>query len=330
MLPLQTLRRTVSLSLWKSRYQLAKKSEVNLHPISEQVALSLKKFRPEWLAHHNPNDSELNLTIPPLESSGTKETLSVKVTYHVNSLSLIERTPEPYAHSRTKRMEFECLNSAHRRCVLLTEGNSPPWQQNYLGNIEGLVEQMLKEIERVTSSPPAPKPVAPKAPPPPPEPVDVSKLDIRVAKILSVAAAPNSEKLYVCQVDVGEEVPRQFCSGLRPFLPPERLLNRSVVAVCNLKPARLAGNDSAGMFLAATEGSQVDLINPPPGTTPGQPVTCPDYRGQPAEPSVLHKKKMLPAIIPDLQAREGVAYYRNSPLQVLGVSCTSTLSGAIS
>jgi methionine--tRNA ligase beta chain len=191
---------------------------------------------------------------------------------------------------------------------------------------------MLKEIEHVASSPPASKhvPQPPPPPPPAPEPVDVSKLDIRVAKILSVAPAPNSEKLYLCQVDVGEEVPRQFCTGLRPFLPPERLLNRFAIALCNLKLVRLAGNNSAGMLLAATEGNQVDLINPPPGTTAGQPVVCPDYRGPPAEPNVLHKRKMLPAIMPDLQARDGVAYYRNTPLQVLGVNCTSTLTGPIS
>lgn len=33
----------------------------------------------------------------------------------------------------------------------------------------------------------------------------------------------------------------QVCAGLRLFLTPEELKDKLVVAVCNLKPAKLAG-----------------------------------------------------------------------------------------
>lgn len=39
-------------------------------------------------------------------------------------------------------------------------------------------------------------------------PVDFSRLDVRVGKILSASKHPNADALYVETIDVGEEKPR--------------------------------------------------------------------------------------------------------------------------
>ena len=63
-----------------------------------------------------------------------------------------------------------------------------------------------------------------------------------MARVLSVdGSSIPSEKLYKLQLDVGGEETRQVVAGLKMFVPAEQLLNSLVVAVLNLKPAKLAG-----------------------------------------------------------------------------------------
>lgn len=64
--------------------------------------------------------------------------------------------------------------------------------------------------------------------------MDVSKLDIRVGKIVDVNVVEGSEKLYVEKIDVGEAEPRQICSGLRLFIPIERFF--SLTKQCTQSP----------------------------------------------------------------------------------------------
>ena len=94
---------------------------------------------------------------------------------------------------------------------------------------------------------------------------DVSKLDIRVGLIISAERHPEAEKLYVEQVDVGEEKPRTVVSGLVEFMPAEFLTNRRAVLLCNLKPAKMRGIESQAMVLAASDAAhtKVELLIPP-------------------------------------------------------------------
>lgn len=48
---------------------------------------------------------------------------------------------------------------------------------------------------------------------------DVSRLDIRVGKILACKKHENADSLYIEEIDVGEEAPRQVVSGLVKFVP---------------------------------------------------------------------------------------------------------------
>ena len=94
---------------------------------------------------------------------------------------------------------------------------------------------------------------------------------LKVANVLECEAVPKSEKLLKLMVDVGEESPRQLIAGIAKAYRPEELVGTQVVVVANLKPAKLIGNLSQGMVLAATdaEGSPILLRPHAPGAAPG-------------------------------------------------------------
>jgi tRNA-binding EMAP/Myf-like protein len=46
--------------------------------------------------------------------------------------------------------------------------------------------------------------------------------------------------------------PRTIVSGLVNFVPQSEMLNRMVIVLCNLKPAKMKGIESAGMVLCAS------------------------------------------------------------------------------
>ena len=55
------------------------------------------------------------------------------------------------------------------------------------------------------------------------ENIDVSKLDIRVGKIIECGKHPEADALYVEKIDLGEDKPRNVCSGLVKFIPLEQV-----------------------------------------------------------------------------------------------------------
>ncbi len=95
-------------------------------------------------------------------------------------------------------------------------------------------------------------------------------LNLKVAKILSVQPHPDADKLYVLKIDLGSEQ-RQLVAGLRAYLKEEELLGRNVVIVSNLKPAKLRGQMSEGMLLAADTGDKVMPLDAP-NSAPGDQV----------------------------------------------------------
>lgn len=105
---------------------------------------------------------------------------------------------------------------------------------------------------------------------------DIRRIDLRVGKILSVEAHPDADSLYVQKIDCGDsEGPRTVVSGLAKFIPKADLVGKSVVVVCNLKPATMRGVQSDGMVLAAsTQGADgqeiVEVICAPSTAAPGE------------------------------------------------------------
>jgi methionyl-tRNA synthetase len=89
------------------------------------------------------------------------------------------------------------------------------------------------------------------------------RLDLRVAKILSVENHPNADKLYVIEVDLGKEK-RRLVAGLKQHYKPKELVGKLCIVAVNLEPAVLRGVKSEGMVLAAVSEDKtiVKLIRP--------------------------------------------------------------------
>ena len=89
---------------------------------------------------------------------------------------------------------------------------------------------------------------------------ELDKVELKVGQILKVERVEKADKLYKLSVDVGEEELRTIVSGLVPYYKEEELLNKQVVVVTNLKPAKLRGILSNGMLLAAGDYDIVKLL----------------------------------------------------------------------
>jgi len=154
--------------------------------------------------------------------------------------------------------------------------------------------------------------------------VTPARLDLRVGKVLSVEQHPDAEALFVEQIDVGEEKPRTVVSGLRNYMSADELEQRSVVLLCNLKPAKMRGVMSEGMLLAASrtnmEGvKEVIPLDPPEGSTAGARVFVEGYEhSQHGDPDqqLNPKKKVFETLKTNLlTSDENVAEYNGFPMR---------------
>ncbi|KAL4429006.1 hypothetical protein ABPG77_006045 [Micractinium sp. CCAP 211/92] len=158
----------------------------------------------------------------------------------------------------------------------------------------------------------------------------VDLLDIRVGQIVKVGRHPNADALYLEEIDLGEEQPRQVVSGLVKFVPQEKMEGRRVVVVCNLKPAKMRDVMSYGMVLCASNEAhdQVDPINPPEGVPVGERITFEGYAKEP-EAQLNPKKKQFERIAPDLRVdANGVCVYRGVPMMTTKGAVTATIANA--
>jgi methionyl-tRNA synthetase len=85
---------------------------------------------------------------------------------------------------------------------------------------------------------------------------DFAKVDLRVGQVISAERIPKADKLLLMKIDIGEEQPRQVLAGIAQYYEPEKLINRKVVFVANLKPRKLRGFESQGMVVAASYGEE--------------------------------------------------------------------------
>ena len=137
-----------------------------------------------------------------------------------------------------------------------------------------------------------------------------------VGKVLKAWPHPEAERLYVEEIDVGEEQPRTICSGLREHVALEELQGALVIVAANLKPRPLVGIPSAGMVLCASdpEAGKVELLKVPEGAKPGERVVFEGYMGEPATGNQMAKKKVLEKVLPDLTIRaDGSAAWQSVP-----------------
>lgn len=165
----------------------------------------------------------------------------------------------------------------------------------------------------------APAPKAKKeaeAPDDPNQPV-ISKIDLKVGKIVKVWNHEVADKLFCEEIDVGTGTNMQVASGLRHVYTLDEMQDRLVVVVCNLKEAKLAGFPSQGMVLASktADGSKTELIDPPEGSKPGDRVLPAGVEGNPSSANRVKKLKLWEACSQDLATDDNsVACWQGKPL----------------
>lgn len=91
------------------------------------------------------------------------------------------------------------------------------------------------------------------------EPADLRPLDLRVARIVEARDHPNADRLLVLDIDLGQEQ-RQIVAGIAQQYELDELSGRHIVVVTNLQSARLRGEESQGMLLAAQGDGELGLL----------------------------------------------------------------------
>lgn len=119
--------------------------------------------------------------------------------------------------------------------------------------------------------------IPPEIPPEPEEDMDLISFDdfkrmqLKVARVIHAALAPNSDKLLTLEVDLSGEQ-RTLIAGIAEHYTPDDLIGKLIVVVANLQPARIRGIESKGMLLAAEDGGKLALIIPDKEMTPGSTI----------------------------------------------------------
>jgi len=155
-------------------------------------------------------------------------------------------------------------------------------------------------------------------------PIDASRLDMRVGKIIHVERHPDANSLFVEKVNIGEEKPRTIVSGLVGHVALEELQDRMAIFMCNLKPVKMRGIFSEGMIMCATGPDQVNPLIPPEGSVIGDRVRLQGYTEEP-DALLNPKKKIWEQIKPDMHVNaDGIATYKGREFYIDGKgSCTS-------
>ncbi|RNJ77819.1 MAG: tRNA-binding protein [Nitrosopumilus sp. D6] len=80
---------------------------------------------------------------------------------------------------------------------------------------------------------------------------DFAKLDLRVAKITAAEPIPGKSKIIKGVIDLGDGDTRSVIIGGAQHYLPKDMVGRTVIAISNLEPKKLAGVESDAMLLAA-------------------------------------------------------------------------------
>jgi methionyl-tRNA synthetase len=148
------------------------------------------------------------------------------------------------------------------------------WNNDVLSQTDSVLESIWNTVNQMTSV--AANPPSPQTPHPKGEGLisidEFSKVDLRVARIVSAEHVEGAEKLLKLQLDIGTET-RQVFAGIKSAYDPAKLVGRLTVMVANLQPRKMRFGESQGMVLAASgEGPGIFLLSPDDGAQPGMKV----------------------------------------------------------
>ncbi len=77
------------------------------------------------------------------------------------------------------------------------------------------------------------------------------KSDFRAVKVKACENVKKSEKLLKFTLDDGTGTDRQILSGIAKWYKPEELVGKTLVAIVNLPPRKMMGQESCGMLISA-------------------------------------------------------------------------------
>lgn len=127
-------------------------------------------------------------------------------------------------------------------------------------------------------------------------PEDIQRIAFRAATIVQVMPHPDVDSLLVGSLDCGDSFDqlRTFVASIAGKVEQNDLLGKKVVAVTNLKPAKIRGIDSEAVLLTATNGKTgqeevVDLLSVP-GEVPNGTLLTVEGKDT-IQPDVLLKSK---------------------------------------
>ncbi len=102
---------------------------------------------------------------------------------------------------------------------------------------------------------------------------DFAKLDLRIIKVLEATQMVGSDKLLKLKVDIGNSEERQILSGIGKSYSPDDIIGKELVAIVNLEPRMMMGEESQGMILATGDNLEnITLISPIKEVDPGSSI----------------------------------------------------------
>jgi methionyl-tRNA synthetase len=157
--------------------------------------------------------------------------------------------------------------------ALLPDGHRIKPYEHLLTRVDP--KSLAKLLDTVEESPKVTDPAQPAAAKPATIAIeDFSKVELRVARIVTAEAVAGSDKLLKLSVDLGESAARTVFSGIRSAYDPATLVGRLTVVVANLAPRKMRFGVSEGMVLCASgAGAGLFLLSPDSGATPGMRIT---------------------------------------------------------
>lgn len=99
-----------------------------------------------------------------------------------------------------------------------------------------------------------------------------NSLDLRIGRIVDAREHPSADRLYILRVHF-PDTDIQLVAGLRKYYAVNELVGRRIVVVRNLKHAKIRGEISEGMLLAADDGKNVSFLTVDDDIPEGSPVT---------------------------------------------------------
>ena len=98
---------------------------------------------------------------------------------------------------------------------------------------------------------------------------DFKRLEMKVATVLRAERVEGTDRLLRLLVDTGEPESRTLVAGIGDLYEAEALVNKQVIVVTNLAPAKIRGIVSEGMILAVGEKNVQALLTVDRAATPG-------------------------------------------------------------